>query len=168
MAENVEIKRFCEDFLPVRRMLRQLGAKHVVTKRQTDTFLRLPHEGDHRFQRLKVREEQRKVQLVGYTDSYRDGLRDVDYLVTLISRGVKDLLVGALGVRTVVRKKRELWMLGTTRFHLDTVEGVGRVFEVEVVLKEDEPFDDAERYLRLFEPYLGQRIEGSNEDLLAT
>ena len=167
MSENVEIKRFCEDFLPIRRMLRQLGAKHAVTKQQTDTFLRLPQSGERRFQRLKVREEQRKVHLVGYTDSYRGGLRDVDYLLTPISRPIKDVLVGALGVRTVVRKKRELWMLGTTRFHLDTVEGVGRVFEVEVVLQDGETSDDAERYLRLFEPYLGQRIEGSNEDLLA-
>ena len=166
MAQNVEIKRYCQDFLPVRRMLKQLGARHTATKQQTDTFLRVGDADGNRFRRMKVREEQRRTQLIGYSDTYADGLRSVDYQVAEITRAVKNLLVGALGVSTVVRKKRELWMLGTTRFHLDTVEGVGRVFEVEVVLKDGEIPDDAQRYLRLFEPYLGERIDGSNEDLV--
>lgn len=166
MAHNVEIKHRCPDFLPVRRMLRQLGAKHVATKRQTDTFLRLPRGGERRFTRLKVREEQGRVQLVAYSDSYGPGLREVDYQLADITRGVKSALVGSMGVSAVVRKKRELWMLGTTRFNLDTVEGVGRLFEVEVVRKAGQGRDDAERYLRLFEPCLGERLEASNEDLV--
>lgn len=166
MAENVEIKRSCEDFLPVRRMLRQLGAREVVTKRQVDTYLRLPDGGEQRFRRLKVREEQRKVRLIGYQDSYEGGLRQVDYQVHDITRPAKDLLVGSLGILAVVKKRRELWKLGTTRFHLDTVEGVGRIFEVEVAKTPGEDSDDVQRYLRLFEPYLGGPVEASNADLV--
>jgi adenylate cyclase class IV len=166
VAQNIELKRYCPDFLPVRRMLRQMGAKHVVTKRQIDTFLCLPEGRERRFKRMKVREEQRRTRLIAYSDSYADGLRDVDYRVSEINRPMKDLLIGALGVSAVVTKKRELWMLGTTRFHLDTVEGVGRVFEVEVVLKPGEKPDDTQRYLRLFDPYLGDKVDASNVDLV--
>ena len=166
MAENIEIKRFCADFRPLRRMLKQLGAKHIATKRQTDTYFNLPAEQEHRFKRLKLREEMGTAHLIGYADNYRGGLRDVDYDLVKVPRAAGQLLEGALGVSAVVKKRRELWMLGSTRFHFDTIEGIGKVFEVEVPSEGATRPDDAAPYLRLFEPYLGERIDGSNEDLL--
>lgn len=165
MSQNLEIKRYCPDFKPVRAILRSIGAKHVVTKRQTDTYFNLP-SGHARFRRLKIREQLRRVQLVGYTDTYAGGLRDVDYIVTPASKALKETLVGALGVKVVVIKRRELWTLPNTLFNLDTIEGVGTVFEAEIVLSDDGTPDQAQRFLDLLEPHLGDRIEGSNEDLV--
>ena len=166
MSQNLEIKRYCQDFSPIRAVLRQIGARHVVTKHQTDTYFNLPGDDRTRFRRLKIREQQRRVELVGYTDSYRDGFRDVDYQVVQASKHLKDVLSGALGIKAVVTKRRELWTLGRTLFNLDSIVGVGKVFEAEVVLSKGGTADEAQRYLDLLAPHLGERIEGSNEDLV--
>ena len=49
---------------------------------------------------------------------------------------LRKLLAGALGETVVVRKTRALYLIGTTRIHLDNVEGLGEFMEVEVVLEE--------------------------------
>jgi adenylate cyclase class 2 len=164
VAHNEEIKRYCADFRPVRRVLRRIQARKVAVKRQVDTYFRVP--GGGRFDRLKLREERGKRELIGYADRYADGLRSVDYQIVPVAGAVGELLAASVGVSVVVRKRRELWMLGQTRFNLDTIEGVGTVFETEVVLDAEGPSGGAEHYLTLFEPYLGERIDGSNEDLL--
>ena len=166
VGQNEEIKRYCADFRPVRRLLRQADARRVAIKRQVDTYFRLPVGGGGRFARMKLREERGKRELIAYADSYADGLRSVDYQVAPVGSDVGRMLADALGVSVVVRKRRELWMLGQTRFHLDTIEGLGQVFETEVVVRRGQPDESARRYLELLEPYLGARIDGSNEDLL--
>jgi adenylate cyclase class IV len=166
MSRNVEIKCYCPDFKPIKGVLRVLGARHVVTKRQVDTYFRVPADGPTCFRRLKLREQLGKAELIGYSDTYTGGSRDVDYRVVPADKRLKEVLVGALGVSAIVTKRRELWTLPRTLFNLDTIDGLGKVFEAEVVLRAGETSDEIERYRELFEPYLGERIEGSNEDLL--
>jgi predicted adenylyl cyclase CyaB len=48
---------------------------------------------------------------------------------------VRNILAAALGVRGVVRKRRTLYFAGSTRVHLDEVEGLGDFAELEVVLE---------------------------------
>ena len=80
---------------------------------------------------------------------------------------VKDVLDAALGTRAVVRKQRELWRKGNAVFHLDTVEDVGQVFEVEVKAVEGTDADaQVAEYRRIFSAFLGEDIVGSNEDLV--
>jgi adenylate cyclase class IV len=38
------------------------------------------------------------------------------------------------GVRAIVRKERELWLVGRTRIHLDRVQGLGECVELETVV----------------------------------
>jgi adenylate cyclase class IV len=167
LSNNLEIKRYCPDFRPIRAVLRQLGARHDVTKQQTDTYFNLPAGNGARFSRLKLRQQKRSAELIGYSDSYSGGLRQVDYEVVSASPGIKEVLAGALGISAIVKKRRELWSLKRTLFNLDTIEHVGRVFEAEIVLGPGESGDDALRYLDLLGPYLGEQIEGSNEDLVS-
>ena len=73
----------------------------------------------------------------------------------------------ALGIRAVVHKNRELWRKDNAIFNLDSVEDIGHVFEVEV--QHDGVLDieaQVQECRRIFRPYLGQTIEGSNEDLV--
>jgi adenylate cyclase class IV len=166
LSQNIEIKRYCSDFRPVRVVLRKLGARYVVTKRQVDTYFNLPSDGLTRYRRLKVREQLRRSELIGYTDCYSDGLREVDYQAISIANNLKDVLIGALGVSAIVSKRRELWTLPRTLFNLDTIDGIGKVFEAEVIQPRGEVTVEIRSYLDLLERYLGDRIEGSNEDLL--
>jgi len=48
------------------------------------------------------------------------------------------VLTRALGVIAVVRKRRTLVTLDTTRIHLDNVEQLGSFLEIEVIVGEDE------------------------------
>ncbi|MDE2766231.1 MAG: class IV adenylate cyclase [Chloroflexota bacterium] len=158
---NREIKRFCPDFRPVRRVLRAISAERIGIKRQTDTYYRVPAG------RLKLREEGGRRELIAYADAYGGGLRAVRYrVVDAQDRAIGAMLAEALGVSVVVRKRREVWRGGRTLFNLDRVEGVGQIFEVEIRLADgDDGQAEAERLLALLAPYLGEAIEGSNEDL---
>jgi adenylate cyclase class IV len=53
-----------------------------------------------------------------------------------------DALLAALtlvpGVRVVVRKRREVWLRGNVRFHIDAVEGLGDYLEYEVGVGDSE------------------------------
>lgn len=48
----------------------------------------------------------------------------------------RNLLTMTLGVRAVVKKRRQLFLFGRTRMHLDDVEGLGHFLELGVVLSE--------------------------------
>lgn len=45
---------------------------------------------------------------------------------------VQVVLSEALGVKGEVKKERRLFLIGQTRVHLDTVEGLGHYMELEV------------------------------------
>ena len=50
-----------------------------------------------------------------------------------------ETLAGVLKTRGVVTKRREVFLIGRTRVHLDDVKGLGTFVELEVVLGDDEP-----------------------------
>ena len=79
---------------------------------------------------------------------------------------MKEILNAALGVRGVVHKQREVWRKDNVIFDLDTVEDVSQAFEVEAqALDEWDPYQRIRKYRRLFGPYQGRDIAGSNEDV---
>ena len=174
-ANNRELKHYCPDFRPVRRVLRSLGARREPPRTQVDTYYRLPAQPVGRLPaqpgprwRLKLRVERGRRTLVHYADSYDAGLRSVRYaLADVPDPAVGRMLAAALGVSVVVRKRREQWHAPRTLFNLDTIEGVGSVFEAEVAA--DDPAEAEAliaRYQALFGPYLGPPVGASNEDLL--
>ena len=166
---NREIKAFCPDFAPVRLSLSEAGAVFVEVKAQTDYFYHLPGESDGiGTRRLKLRTEGGQYQIIYYYDRQENGARTSRYrLWNVEDPGIKEMLDAALGVRVVVLKSRELWRKDNVVFNLDTVVDVGQIFEVEVQAVDGYDADSQVReYDRLFGPYLGRRIGGSNEDLV--
>jgi adenylate cyclase class IV len=197
-----EFKAYCPDFTPLRRALIELGAVFLERKTQVDYYFNLRGEPEiGRTRRLKLRLEKGGQYLVYYQEVGEGERRARQYEVAEAgSPGMMELMKAALGVRAVVRKEREVWRKGNTLFNLDTVEGVGQVFEVEALTGRGEqrkeaaidyfrqgPAQPASRVVdsasgtgkgeeveremaelgRLLGPYLGERIEGSNEDLVA-
>ena len=56
-----------------------------------------------------------------------------------------EILTAALGKTGVVRKTRTLYMIGQTRVHLDSVEGLGDFLELEVVLRPGQTQSEGKR-----------------------
>lgn len=167
---NREIKGFCGDFRPIRGVLREIGATLIGRKQQVDYFFFLPDSpGKATSRRLKLRIDDGRPRLIYYYDRNEPDSRSVEFQVFEVSDpAIKDVLEGALGVRTVVRKRREVWKKGNATFNLDEVEGVGSVFESEVEISQDDDGpEQIAHYRKLFGPYLGEEIIGSNEDLVA-
>jgi adenylate cyclase class IV len=167
---NREMKSFCDDFRPIRRILRDIGATLAGQKDQVDYFFFLPDlPGKAGSRRLKLRIDDGKPRLIYYYDRNQPGSRSVEFQVSEVNDPqIKDLLEIALGVRTIVRKRREVWQKGNATFNLDRVHGVGNVFEVEVQVSDaGDELEQIAHYRHRFGPYLGADIVGSNEDMVA-
>ena len=89
--------------------------------------------------RLKLREANGWSEgwLIYYERPNQDGSRYSQYQLCEIADpgSLKGLLTLALGVKTIVKKQREVWMFNHTRIHLDTVADLGQFVELETVFR---------------------------------
>ena len=167
---NRELKAYCNDFAVARQLLSDSGAKFVEIKKQVDYYYRLPPDSAaDGNRRLKLRVEDRRRELIYYCEGQESGGRTSRFQFAAADDPMMEtVLAAALGVRAIVRKRRELWRKDNVVFNLDSVEGVGQILEVEVQARDGCDIDaQLTEYIRLFSPCLGDRIVGSNEDLVA-
>ena len=135
---NLEIKVAVASLASVRFRLRALegAARHAVL-RQTDWYFRVPKG------RLKLRVvgASRGGELIAYLRPDKSAARTSEFqrLPAPDAAGTRRLLDRMLGPRACVRKRREVWLYRNARIHLDTVEGLGRFIEIEVVVTEGMP-----------------------------
>ena len=101
------MKSFCDDFRPIRRILRDIGATLAGQNDQVDYFFFLPDlPGKASSRRLKLRIDDGKPRLIYCYDRNQPGSRSVEFQVSEVSDPqIKDILEVALGVRTIVRKR---------------------------------------------------------------
>lgn len=141
---NIELKARCADLAAARAASERSGARFVHVEEQRDTFFQAAQG------RLKLRErtwrnghgavDRSEAELIAYRREDVAGARESRYTVvptpdpTLLTAA----LASTLGIRGVVAKRRELWMLHNVRIHLDAVEGLGSFVEFEAVLFEGE------------------------------
>jgi predicted adenylyl cyclase CyaB len=131
MGRNVEIKARATDFEGQRLAAERLATAPGETLIQEDTFFNAAHG------RLKLRQiTGRASELIHYNRSDLSGPKESVYSFYHTDRPdpLNEVLTCALGVRTVVRKKRTVYLIGQTRVHLDQVDGLGEFIELEVVL----------------------------------
>jgi predicted adenylyl cyclase CyaB len=145
VARNVEIKARVADPAALRARVAARATAPPVALAQTDTFFDVPRG------RLKLRDfGDGSGELIAYerpdvpgpkASAYeRVGCADPAALASVLGR--------ALGVRGRVVKRREVFVLGRTRIHLDDVAGLGSFLEIEVVLADGEPLEQGEREAR--------------------
>lgn len=140
---NLELKYFCPDFSPIRKVLSEIGAKKVVVKNQKDYFFNLPAN------------KANPAKIILYP------IKDKKFLT---------FLSNTLGVKAIVDKKREQWKKDNTVFNLDNVQGVGKIFEIEVTTNEggkNKAQQVFNNYQKKFLPHLTKIIKGSNLDLVS-
>ncbi|MEZ4156952.1 MAG: class IV adenylate cyclase [Candidatus Paceibacterota bacterium] len=132
---NLELKHRCFKFPEIRDALREIGATKVATKKQKDYFFNLPRDARKNSPRLKLRIENKQQELIYYErpnfNKAKGAVADIK-LYPVKDEQLLPFLKMALGVRAIVEKKREVWKLENTVFHLDNVKGVGGIFEIEL------------------------------------
>jgi predicted adenylyl cyclase CyaB len=132
MPVNIEIKAKVHDSDSIRSRLEKIIKKDAVKIYQEDIFFNTGRG------RLKLRTfSDGKGELIYYQRNDSAGPKRSDYLVykTGAPKILKQVLESCLGIRGVIKKNRLLYLLGTTRIHLDEVENLGSFLEIEVVLK---------------------------------
>ncbi len=135
MARNIEIKAAVPDLDAVRRLAAAIASKPPRVIQQTDTFFAVP-DG-----RLKVREfADGSGELIAYSRPDVSGPKTSRYSIVTCadSRALVAVLEQVLPVKGRVVKRRELFLVGRTRIHLDRVDALGPFVELEVVLRDDE------------------------------
>lgn len=129
--QTVEIKAVCRDLSRARELIRSWGAEFLGRENQTDTFYNVPSG------RLKLRVSSAERLLIGYERPDQAGPKHclVDLYPVEHPEAMHRLLEARLGVRIVVRKDRERWLLDNVKFHLDRVDNLGEFIEIEILGK---------------------------------
>jgi len=177
---NIEFKARLQSFERIYAVLTQHRIPLAATLRQTDTYFHAPHG------RLKLREiNEETAQLIFYQRPDLAEVRRSDYLIAPITSpaALREALGAAYGIRTVVKKTRELYLLprqlgayagraapDLIRLHLDAVDGLGNFLEIEVILQDGESPPIAEQeakfWLREFGMAPEDLLSGSYADLV--
>lgn len=167
MAANIEIKARLRDWDAVRAAAEKLSDTPGTVMSQEDTFFCVPRG------RLKLRVlGPCQGQLIYYERVDTPGPKRSDYLVlpTTDPSTLRAMLALCLGVRGVVRKRRTLYVIGSTRVHLDEVEGLGAFAELEVMLGPDQSVQEGEaiaaELMRKLDIREFDLVEGAYIDLL--
>jgi adenylate cyclase class IV len=141
--QNLEMKFRCPALEAARSAVLQLVGRPLL-ERQTDTFFRVPYG------RLKLREIYgQPAVLIWYDRPNQTEARISSYHLMPMPDPValKAALTAALGVRGVVRKRREIYLWHNVRIHLDEVADLGTFIEFEAVLSKGEDESTAQERL---------------------
>jgi predicted adenylyl cyclase CyaB len=163
---NIEIKARARDFEEIKSRAEKLSDTPVQVIPQEDTFFNTPQG------RLKLRVLADHAELIYYTRPNQDGPKRSDYHITRSTEpeNLKRVLEFAYGIRGVVKKTRYLYLIGQTRVHLDSVEGLGKFMELEVVMQEGQSDAEgqkiAEDLMSALGVERGDLIDGAYMDLL--
>jgi len=126
---NYEFKARLRDENRVRAALKKLRARQIGNDHQIDTYFRVPRG------RLKVREGRIENALIFYqrSDAPRPRRAQIDIMLLPRRNSLRSILAAGLGVLTVVDKRREIYLVGNVKIHLDRVRGLGKFIEVEAI-----------------------------------
>ena len=127
---NLEAKFRLPDHAAAQAAAIAIGYRPETVLNQRDTFFVVATG------KLKLREEDHRSYLIGYGRVERDGLQLSEYQMVPVPdpAAMRQLLAGTLGVLATVVKRRTLLLCRNVRLHLDEVEGLGLLGEIEAVV----------------------------------
>jgi len=163
VGKNIEIKARCHDLSKAVETLEKTSIALEAILQQTDTFYNTPKG------RLKLRElGTGEAFLIPYLRDDEKGPKESQYALLPVEKEelqrVKDLLTAMYGIRGVVKKQRFLYRFSYVRIHLDDVRGLGRFIELEAVMEDETPEQEAQEKVH----YLMQLLNISDGDLVDT
>jgi len=160
ISRNIELKARLRHVETAREIAEMVATERLATEEQLDTYFHC-REG-----RLKLRQVNGKLaQLIWYARQNDTSPKPSDYQLVPVAdaESLKAALTSALGVRSIIRKRRQIFLWGNVRIHLDEVEGSGHFLEFEAVLGPG--IDDKAGHAQLID--LVKRFEVQDDDLLA-
>jgi adenylate cyclase class IV len=167
MPRNIEIKARIAGVAALEPAVAAMADQGPVKILQDDTFFRC--DGG----RLKLRAlGDATAELIFYRRGNQPGPKQSFYVRAPVSAPdvLRELLSLAYGAVGRVRKQRTLYLVGRTRVHLDTVDGLGEFLEFEVVLTDDEEPQEGVREAQRLMSRLAIRpedlVDGAYVDLL--
>lgn len=96
--------------------------------------------------RLKTREEEKKIEIIYYRREDREFSKDSKYFVFECDKYffsiIKNLLQIFFGKKKIVEKERSLYLYKNTRIHLDKVKYLGDFLELETVVKDEQKYNE--------------------------
>ena len=127
MALNIEIKAKTDNPEFIRNYLTNMKAEFRGTDLQTDTYFNVPNG------RLKLREGNIENNLIFYSRPDAPAAKESSFHLAHIpdAKNLKEILTKSLGVKIIVRKKREIYFIKNVKFHIDNVDGLGNFAEIE-------------------------------------
>ena len=167
MHLNVEIKATCPNPAPIREWLKSQSAEFRGTDHQKDTYFNVASG------RMKLRQGNIENALIHYDRENNSGPKSST--VTLYKASDSDklctLLTKALGVKTIVEKKREIYFIDNVKFHLDSVPNLGEFVEIEAIdvdgsIGQQKLQEQCEYYIKAFKIREKDMITHSYSDML--
>ncbi len=152
MARNIEVKVQAHDLQAVGIQAAAIADNGPIQLIQEDRFFDTPTG------RLKLRIQESdqvesdngtKSELIGYHRDDSAEARASNYFIcpTEYPEQLTSVLSFVLKPSVVVRKTRQLYLVGRTRIHLDTVDELGQFVEIEVVMRDDQPDSQGQEVL---------------------
>ncbi len=149
MPKNIEIKARHDDFDAFYKKLSELAHRYEGLDIQEDTFF------ETKSGRLKLRESSlHGAFLIPYERPDQQGPKASDYALITVDNPqlLKKLLSDILGIKKIIKKKRQIYHYQNVRIHYDHVQGLGSFIELEAVVeKETETEKNVEKLRRLME-----------------
>ncbi len=134
---------------------------------QTDTYFKVANG------RLKLREGVIENNLIYYERKNQAGPKNSHFNLVKIedAAGLKDVLAKSIGVRLIVKKKREIYYIKNVKFHIDRVHRLGSFVEIEAGniitdLSQEQLKAQCDFYTKEFKIKAEDMIDVSYSDLL--
>jgi len=159
LHRNIEIKARLADPDQAGEIARQLAGKAGEELVQEDIFFCVPNG------RMKLRILKPDYgELIFYQRADEANARVSSYAISVTREPARllEVLSLSLAPRLIVRKRRELYLVGQSRIHVDSVEGLGSFLEIEYVMRPGEDEAEARRVVH----ELMTRLNIKDEDLI--
>ncbi len=163
----IEIKAKCTNAEKISTILLANQADFKGIDHQIDTYFKAP------IGRLKLREGNIENTLIHYNRPNQAGPKnsEVTYRRLPPKSDLKVVLAAAMGILTVVDKKRGIYFIENVKFHLDEVKNLGAFVEIEAIdetgtIGIDKLKDQCAYYMELFAIQTSDLIEVSYSDLM--
>ena len=129
---NIEFKAKSNNIDAAEKILLQHNPIFIGEDHQQDTYFNVPNG------RMKLREGNIENALIHYVRENTAGSKSSKILLYKHQpdENLKAILTTALGIKTVVDKKRKIYFIENVKFHFDTLQTLGNFIEVEAIDKD--------------------------------